>query len=78
MTSYAVVATGQVIMQAADMAARSEGLCRGHNGKVKSLAWSPDDAMLVSSGADGAVYQWKLKNFKRAKENVLKVLSDAP
>lgn len=28
--------------------------------------------MLASCGADGAVYQWKLKNFKRAQENVLK------
>lgn len=49
---------------------------RGHNGKVKSLFWSLDDALLTTAGFDGAVYQWKLKNFKRAKENVLKVLSN--
>lgn len=46
---------------------------RGHNGKVRSLFWSMNDALLTTAGSDGAVYQWKLKNFKRAKENVLKV-----
>ncbi|CAL8468481.1 g8021 [Coccomyxa elongata] len=48
------------------------GTLRGHNGKVKSLFWSLDDALLTTAGFDGAVYQWKLKNFKRAKENVQK------
>ncbi len=46
---------------------------RGHNGKVRSLAWLPDDTKLVSAGVDGAVYEWRLKDFKRSKENVLKV-----
>ena len=50
-------------------------LCRGHNGKVKSVAWLPDDTKLVSAGVDGAVYEWRLKDFKRSKENVLKVLA---
>ena len=49
------------------------GECRGHNGKVRSLAWLPDDTKLVSAGVDGAVYEWRLKDFKRTKENVLKV-----
>ncbi|KAK9915002.1 hypothetical protein WJX75_003504 [Coccomyxa subellipsoidea] len=48
------------------------GTLRGHNGKVRSLFWSMNDALLTTAGSDGAVYQWKLKNFKRAKENVLK------
>lgn len=48
---------------------------RGHNGKVKSIFWSPDDSRLVSAGADGAVYEWKVKDVKREKENVLKVSS---
>eukprot|EP00854_Cymbomonas_tetramitiformis_P012413 gene12413-14666_t len=48
------------------------GNLRGHNGKVRSLFWSPDDTKLVSAGMDGAVYEWKLKDFKREKENVLK------
>lgn len=39
---------------------------------MKSLAWLPDDTKLVSAGVDGAVYEWRLKDFKRSKENVLK------
>lgn len=48
------------------------GNLRGHNGKVKSICWSPDDSKLVSAGVDGAVYEWRLKDFKREKEHVLK------
>ena len=48
------------------------GNLRGHNGKVRSLYWSPDDAKLISAGMDGAVYEWRLKDMKREKENVLK------
>jgi WD40 repeat protein len=47
--------------------------CRGHNAKVRSLAWSVDDSSLVSAGADGAVYEWRLKDLRREKENVIKV-----
>ena len=39
---------------------------------MKSLAWLPDDTKLVSAGVDGAVYEWRLKDFKRSKEKVLK------
>ncbi|PHJ15181.1 wd g-beta repeat-containing protein, partial [Cystoisospora suis] len=31
---------------------------RGHNSKVRSLCWSPDDSILVSTGMDGAVYEY--------------------
>eukprot|EP00899_Mesostigma_viride_P000129 jgi/Mesvir1/10116/Mv16834-RA.2 len=48
------------------------GNLRGHNGKVRSIHWSADDMRLVSAGADGAIYEWRLKEFKREKENVLK------
>ena len=48
------------------------GNLRGHNGKVRSVCWSADDTKIVSAGLDGAVYEWKLKDFKREKENVLK------
>ena len=40
---------------------------------MRSLAWLADDTKLVSAGVDGAVYEWRLKDFKRSKENVLKV-----
>ena len=39
---------------------------------MRSVHWSPDDAHIVSAGRDGAVYEWRLKDFKREKENVLK------
>ena len=47
--------------------------CRGHNGKVRSLAWAGNDAHIISCGTEGAVYQWKVKTSKRVRENVLKV-----
>ena len=47
--------------------------CRGHNGKVRSLTWAGNDAHIISCGTEGAVYQWKVKTFKRVRENVLKV-----
>merc|ERR1719473_2247038 len=33
---------------------------RGHNGKVRSIAWTADDSMLVSTGMDGAVYEYNV------------------
>lgn len=48
------------------------GNLRGHNGKVKSISWNLDDTKLISAGMDGAVYEWRLKDCKREKENVMK------
>uniref|UniRef100_A0A061RT72 Wd repeat-containing protein 65-like n=2 Tax=Tetraselmis sp. GSL018 TaxID=582737 RepID=A0A061RT72_9CHLO len=48
------------------------GNLRGHNGKVRSVAWSADDRFIVSAGLDGAVYEWDVLSFKRVRENVLK------
>lgn len=48
------------------------GNLRGHGGKVRSVSWSADDAKIVSAGTDGAVYEWKLSDFQREKENVIK------
>jgi len=45
---------------------------KGHNGKVRSIQWSADDSKLVSSGMDGAVYEWSTAMAKRVNENVLK------
>eukprot|EP00398_MALV-I-01_sp_L67-1_P000447 gene447-864_t len=33
---------------------------RGHNNKVRSLSWTPDDSTLVSAGMDGAVYEYQI------------------
>ncbi|CAE8610875.1 unnamed protein product [Polarella glacialis] len=32
----------------------------GHTNKVRSVAWTADDSMLVSTGADGAVYEYSV------------------
>jgi WD40 repeat protein len=45
---------------------------KGHNGKVRSLYWTPDDATLVSAGSDGAVYTWKILSQKRENEHIMK------
>ena len=48
------------------------GNLRGHGGKVRSVSWTEDDAAIVSAGADGAVYEWRVKDLARCKENVQK------
>ncbi|KAM8930502.1 cilia- and flagella-associated protein 57 [Pelodytes ibericus] len=48
---------------------------KGHNGKVRSIAWSADDTKLVSCGLDGAVYEWNSLTGKRESECVLKSCS---
>jgi hypothetical protein len=40
--------------------------------QVRAICWSANDSSIVSAGADGAVYEWRLSDFKRCKENVLK------
>jgi WD40 repeat protein len=45
---------------------------------VRSIVWSPDDARLVSAGADGAVYEWALAGFKRERESVIKARARMP
>eukprot|EP00879_Flechtneria_rotunda_P021142 GHRR01022273.1.p1 GENE.GHRR01022273.1~~GHRR01022273.1.p1 ORF type:complete len:520 (+),score=198.23 GHRR01022273.1:2394-3953(+) len=48
------------------------GNLRGHNGKIRAICWGASDTTVVSAGADGAVYEWRLSDLKREKENVLK------
>merc|ERR1719230_1982464 len=46
---------------------------RGHNNKVRSVAWTADDSMLVSTGGDGAVYEYNvLAEGRRVSDWVLK------
>ncbi|KAJ3198976.1 Cilia- and flagella-associated protein 57 [Entophlyctis luteolus] len=47
-------------------------ILKGHNSKVRSLHWTPDDMLLVSSGSDGAVYSWNVLESKRESEYILK------
>ena len=51
-----------------------EVLCnlRGHNSKVRSVAWSPDDQNIVSCGMDGACYEFDLLHERKKSEWVQK------
>ncbi|KAJ3117421.1 Cilia- and flagella-associated protein 57 [Phlyctochytrium bullatum] len=59
------------------------GNLKGHNGKVRSIYWSPDDSKIVSAGMDGAIYDWALRDLsgmagfgvKREGESILKSCS---
>ncbi|KAJ3220181.1 Cilia- and flagella-associated protein 57 [Dinochytrium kinnereticum] len=59
------------------------GNLKGHNGKVRSIFWSPDDTKIVTAGMDGAIYDWALKDLsgtsgsgiKREGESILKSCS---
>ena len=46
---------------------------RGHSGRVRALEWNAGDGGLVSVGAEGALYDWRLADLKRAREHVTKV-----
>lgn len=47
-------------------------LCAVVTLQVKSVCWNADDTKLISAGMDGAVYEWRLRDCKREKENVMK------
>lgn len=40
--------------------------------QVRSLWWSPDDATLITAGVDGAVYEWRVQEGRRARDFVQK------
>lgn len=45
---------------------------KGHNGIIQSLAWSNNDCYLVSSGNEGAIYEWCVASGERVTESVQK------
>jgi cilia- and flagella-associated protein 57 len=51
------------------------GNLKGHNGKVKSIYFTPDDMALVTAGSDGAVYTWDMSTMKRENEHIQKSCS---
>jgi hypothetical protein len=40
--------------------------------QIRAMCWASNDSRVVSAGADGAVYEWRLSDLRRKKENVLK------
>lgn len=49
-------------------------ILKGHNGNILSMAWSTDDRFLVTSGKEGAVYEWDVVKGDRVNELVQKVV----
>ena len=39
------------------------------------MAWLPDDSRLLSAGAEGAVYEWRLSDLRRTREHTVKARS---
>ena len=69
---YFAAVNGPVIQVYNMYTCENVGNCRGHGGKVTGIAFSADDKRLLSTGLDGAVYEWSLSTFQREKENVIK------
>jgi cilia- and flagella-associated protein 57 len=46
-------------------------VCRAQAAKVRSLWWSPDDTTLLTCGADGAVFQWRVAGLVRLRDFTL-------
>lgn len=40
--------------------------------QVRTIWWSSDDSTIVTAGVDGAIYEWRVKDYKRLRENVNK------
>lgn len=52
------------------------GHLRGHNSKVRSLYFvPPDDTRVISSGADGAVFEFSLCDFHKVHDNAMKAVT---
>ncbi|CAJ1021256.1 putative WD domain, G-beta repeat [Leishmania shawi] len=52
------------------------GHLRGHNSKVRSLSFvPPDDTRLISSGADGAVFEFSLCDFHKVRDSITKAMA---
>ena len=69
---YFAAVNGSTIQIFATHTGENIGNCRGHNGKVRSVHWTPDDSGLISAGIDGAVYEWELKDGTHTQEYVQK------
>ena len=37
-------------------------IVKGHTGRIRCIAWSRDDTILASCGADGMVCAWRVGN----------------
>lgn len=57
---YFAAVSGQQIMVYKTYTCELVAKLSGHNNKVRSIAWTADDSTIVSTGADGAVYEYDI------------------
>ncbi len=57
----AATGTRDIVVVSKDDGERQRSFSGGHNGDITALAWSPNDAMLASAGADGKIVLWETK-----------------
>eukprot|EP00755_Sulcionema_specki_P024267 Sspe_Gene.80847::Locus_51307_Transcript_1_1_Confidence_1.000_Length_2222::g.80847::m.80847 len=71
---YFAAVHGNIISIYSTYTCETIGHCRGHNGKVRSIYWTPpDDIRLISVGMDGAVFDWAInKDCRKENDYVIK------
>jgi hypothetical protein len=77
---YFAAVTGNIIQIYSTWSFECLGSMKGHNGKVRSIYFTTDDSKIVTAGADGAIYEWSLKDIsgyagqgiRRESESILK------
>jgi WD40 repeat protein len=80
---YFAAVTGSTIQIYSTWSFEVLGTMKGHNGKVKSICWSANDATIITAGSEGAIYEWSLKDIsgfggqgiRRESESILKTCS---
>ncbi len=65
---YFAAANGSVVQLYATYNCEVIGNLRGHKAKIRSLFWTLDDASVVSSDAEGQVFEWRLKEGTHVQE----------
>ena len=69
---YFAAVNGTTIQVYSTYSCENIGNCRGHNGKVRSISWLPDDTGFVSAGMDGAIFEWEIKDGSHVQEFIQK------
>lgn len=66
--AFFAVSAGTLISVYSALTGASLYTLRGHTAPVTSLLWAYNDATLISTGLEGAIYEWDVREGKRARE----------
>jgi hypothetical protein len=69
---YFAAANGNIVQIYDTWSFENLASLRGHEGRIRSLVWSANDVTLVSSAADGSVYEWSIRSMRRISDHILK------